>query len=208
VSDTGKIRAFVDQYYTGKLRQYGETPNGVDWNSAESQNIRFAQILSICDGADKYTLNDIGCGYGALVDALPLRRPSRYTGYDLSSAMVHAASRRYFGREDLAFTSNEAEVPIADFTVASGIFSVKGDISDQDWWDYCIETIAFMRKRSKRGFAFNMLTAYSDVDRMRSNLFYADPLATFSHCRTTFSPWVALLHDYGLYEFTIRVRLQ
>jgi hypothetical protein len=41
---------------------------------------------------------------------------------------------------------------------------------------------------------------------MRPDLYYADPRAIFDHCKRTFSRWVALLHDYGLYEFTILVR--
>ena len=57
-----------------------------------------------------------------------------------------------------------------------------------------------------RGFAFNMLTSYSDPDRMRSDLFYGDPRHFFDHAKRTFSKQVALLHDYGLYEFTILVR--
>ena len=60
---------------------------------------------------------------------------------------------------------------------------------------------------SRRGFAFNLLTSYSDVDRRRPDLYYADPLAYFDHCKRTFSRNVALLHDYGEWEFTILVRL-
>jgi hypothetical protein len=41
---------------------------------------------------------------------------------------------------------------------------------------------------------------------MRANLYYADPLYLFDHCRVHYSKWVALLHDYGLYEFTVVVR--
>jgi hypothetical protein len=42
---------------------------------------------------------------------------------------------------------------------------------------------------------------------MRADLYYADPLFFFEHCRQRFSRRVALLHDYPLYEFTILVRL-
>jgi hypothetical protein len=35
-----------------------------------------------------------------------------------------------------------------------------------------------------------------------------DPLRLFDHCKRTFSPDVALLHDYPLWEFTILVRLR
>jgi hypothetical protein len=51
-----------------------------------------------------------------------------------------------------------------------------------------------------------MLTKYSDADRMRGDLYYGDPAFFFDHCKRSFSRNVALLHDYGLYEFTILVR--
>jgi hypothetical protein len=41
---------------------------------------------------------------------------------------------------------------------------------------------------------------------MREDLFYADPCELFDYCKTRFARNVALLHDYGLYEFTILVR--
>ncbi len=59
---------------------------------------------------------------------------------------------------------------------------------------------------SLQGFAFNALTSYSDPEYMRDDLFYADPSWLFDHCKRTYSSQVALLHDYGLYEFTILVR--
>ena len=51
-----------------------------------------------------------------------------------------------------------------------------------------------------------MLTKYSDKEYMRDNLYYADPLFIFDYCKRNFSKQVALLHDYGLYEFTILVK--
>ena len=55
-------------------------------------------------------------------------------------------------------------------------------------------------------FAFNVLTSYADPDRMRPDLYYADPCFLFDYCQRRYSRWVAILHDYGLYEFTVVVR--
>ncbi|MGH6609130.1 MAG: class I SAM-dependent methyltransferase, partial [Burkholderiaceae bacterium] len=57
-----------------------------------------------------------------------------------------------------------------------------------------------------RGFAFNSLTVYSDPDKKRADLYYADPCALFDRCKRLYSRNVALLHDYDLYDFTILVR--
>ena len=37
----------VSNYYTKKVLQFGTTPAGVDWNSYESQELRFEKLLKI-----------------------------------------------------------------------------------------------------------------------------------------------------------------
>ena len=71
---------------------------------------------------------------------------------------------------------------------------------------YLPATLDELDRTSRRGFAFNCLTAYSDRERMQSHLHYADPLALFDRCKRRYARNVALLHDYGLYEFTLLVR--
>jgi hypothetical protein len=41
---------------------------------------------------------------------------------------------------------------------------------------------------------------------MRPELWYPDPAWAFDLCKRRYSKEVALLHDYGLYEFTMLVR--
>ena len=95
---------------------------------------------------------------------------------------------------------------IADYSVASGIFNVRLDQSDADWREYIVRTLEQMAATSRKGFAFNCLTSYSDADHMRPDLYYADPCWLFDLCKRRFSRNVALLHDYDLYEFTMLVR--
>jgi hypothetical protein len=95
---------------------------------------------------------------------------------------------------------------VADFALASGVFNVKLDTPADEWTDYVTQTLAVLDRLGRRGFAFNMLTSYSDADRMRADLYYGDPLRFFDLCKRSFSKQVALLHDYGLYEFTMLVR--
>jgi hypothetical protein len=63
-----------------------------------------------------------------------------------------------------------------------------------------------MDRAGRKGFAFNCLTSYSDPERMRDDLYYGDPCYYFDLCKRLYSPQVSLLHDYGLWEFTIIVR--
>lgn len=203
-----EIQARISAYYTDRLQRFGETPQGVDWNSMDAQQVRFSQVLSVAVDDAQFTINDVGCGYGALINRLDEVPGFRgYTGYDVAPAMVEAARRRYGTRTDVRFTSLLEEVARADYTMASGIFSVKGDVPIEDWARYVRETIDWMATRSRRGFSFNCLTGFSEPDLMRPDLYYVDPYEMMELCRVRFSRNVALLHDYGIYEFTVRVRL-
>ena len=48
----------------------------------------------------------------------------------------------------------------------------------------CSKTLDEMDAGSRRGFAFNCLTSYSDAERMQDYLYYADPRVLFDHCKT------------------------
>ena len=201
------IRERVADYYSEKVRQHGETARGVDWNSTESQETRFGQLLGIVPpGSTEYSILDYGSGYSALIDVLIERGQTfRYTGYDVSEEMIERARRLHPG-DQYEFTTNEAELEPSDYVVASGVFNVKFNTSNALWKDYVLETLDNLHRLSSKGFAFNALTSYSDPEYMRDDLFYADPSWLFDHCKRTHSGQVALLHDYGLYEFTIFVR--
>jgi SAM-dependent methyltransferase len=194
----------VGRYYSEKLARHGASPRGVDWNGAESQELRFAQLLRVCEVPGSFSLNDIGCGYGALYDYLcGLGRQCDYLGVDISNAMIAKARELHLRAR---FTVGQRAERTADYTLASGIFNVRLSASDDAWLAHLLETLAAMDAGSRRGFAFNCLTKYSDAAMMQDYLYYADPCRLFDHCKTHFSKNVALLHDYGLYEFTILVR--
>jgi SAM-dependent methyltransferase len=200
------IKQTVGDYYSDKVRTKGATPQGVDWNSVESQEVRFEQLLTVCDFTQPVQINDLGCGYGALADYLARKGvPFSYTGYDISEEMINAARQQHEGADNCRFVLGDALDP-CDYTLASGIFNVKHDTTDAEWLEYMLETIRGMDRSSRKGFSFNVLTKYSDPDRMQDYLYYADPCYLFDYCKRHFSRNVALLHDYQLYEFTILVR--
>lgn len=197
----------VEAYYREKLERFGAGPRGVDWNDGESQDLRFRQLLQLCEVDRQFTINDLGCGYGALLAHLARRNlPFSYRGFDISPAMI-AAARQTFGRlANASFEEAGRPMTPADYTVASGIFNVKLDTPAPEWLEYVLATLDSMDDASREGFAFNCLTVYSDAGRMREDLYYGDPCFLFDYCKRRFSKHVALLHDYGLHEFTLLVR--
>ncbi|MEB3983917.1 class I SAM-dependent methyltransferase [Mycobacterium sp. 663a-19] len=197
----------VARYYTSKLEEHGTTARGVDWNGEAGQTLRFDQLLGIVDVDGRFSINDLGCGYGALLDYLDARGfDVDYTGVDVSAEMVRAGARRFEGRADVDFICAPRLNREADYSVASGIFNVRLECPDAEWQSHIEATLDMLQAASRRGFAFNCLTSYSDTAKMRDELYYADPCALFDLCKRRYSKSVALLHDYGLYEFTILVR--
>lgn len=195
----------ITNYYSNKIQTYGATPKGVDWNGEAGQFIRFEQLSKIINGND-FSINDIGCGYGKYIEYLEKNYKNFiYTGYDLSREMIENADKIYPGYNFKAIVQLD-ELQVSDYSIASGIFSVKMQHSEAQWLTYILDTLDTMNNTATKGFSFNMLTKYSDKEYMKEDLYYADPLYIFDYCKQHFSNQVALLHDYGLYEFTILVR--
>lgn len=204
---SGDLLSSIADYYGDKLKTHGRTANGVDWNSEESQALRFDQLCRVVDDFSSLSINDIGCGYGAMYEYLQAKSGGLiYTGVDISADMVESARELYAGRQNAHFeVGNEPSQP-ADYSVASGIFNVRLSNSVEDWERYIEQAIEVLDRSSTRGFAFNCLTAYSDEHMKRDYLYYASPEALFGLCKRKYSPNAALLHDYGLYEFTVLVK--
>lgn len=198
----------VANYYSGKLAEHGDTPRGVDWNGEEGQMVRFTQLCKIIDTEmTNFSLNDLGCGYGALLDYLRENYADyKYLGVDVSQEMITVAEQRHANAEQARFITAAEPNKAADYGLASGIFNVRLGRSDTEWFEHIQATLDVLDRTSNLGFAFNCLTSYSDEDKKRDYLFYADPCRLFDLCKRRYSRQVALLHDYGLYEFTILVR--
>lgn len=198
----------VNKYYTEKVNAFGATPKGVDWNGEESQFLRFEQLLKVMGptGNQPFSILDYGCGFGSLYGYLTGRFPEfRYTGFDISEEMVNQA-KSLFQSKDAQWVTKTEGIEKHDYVVASGIFNVRMQTPVHEWKAYIIETLDKMNSLATKGFSFNILTSYSDKEYMRDYLYYADPSFFFDYCKRNYSKYVALLHDYPLYEFSILVR--
>ena len=197
----------IRAYFGETLETYGATPKGVDYNSEGSQVSRFEQLMKVADFSEPFSILDFGCGYGALIDYLFTRTDQfLYTGYDISQEMIEKGRYIHPDRSNCLFTTQATDLQPVDYVVESGIFNKLFADKYETWTEYVLQTLSQMNELSKKGFSFNLLTRYSDPDRMRPDLYYADPCFYFDYCKRTFSRNVALLHDYGLYDFTILVR--
>lgn len=213
VVDVGQIYSDVEAYYAARVAKYGATPLGVDWSCEATQSLRFVQLLKICDFSAPFSLNDVGCGYGALCAFLAMRYPKAridYLGVDLSKAMISRARRR-FAAPGRRFVVGKASPRLADYSVASGIMNVNVGYSRAVWEDFVAAMLGDMRRNSRRGFSVNFMrdsptAGEGSDDSLATCLYRTSPSRWISYCQDQLGCSVETLESYGMKEFTLLVR--
>jgi SAM-dependent methyltransferase len=196
------------QHWSETIVRHGANFKGVDYSNAERVLLCFRQLTRIWNHDGPASVLDFGCGYGALLGYLRDNgfAVTRYTGFDVSEPMLAQARQVNAGNANATFTGSDAALTPADYVICGGIFNVKLDADVDAWHDHVVATLECIWPLAEKGMAFNILTSYSEPDKMRKDLYYADPCWFFDYCKRHFSRNVALLHDYGAYEFTMHVR--
>lgn len=207
MSEATSILDKVSAYYSSKLAAFGPTPQGVDWNGAVSHELRHRQFLRLIAGEREATILDLGCGFGDFLRFLRTEgHQGKFIGYDVAPGMIAEAMRLHTKTANCQWHVGAEPKETADFAIASGILNVKGDVPTETWAAYIRGIIDVLARSGRRGFAFNVLSLSSDPERRHDNLYYADPSEMLSYCLRRYGRSVALLQDYGLYEFTVIVR--
>lgn len=207
------LHAAVAEYYGQKLRRHGATPAGADWPSAAGQDLRLALLLRICDLARPFSLNDLGCGYGALLDYLVVRNPGLhvdYLGIDVSPDMVSCAERRLRRRPaphlmKAGFVNGCAAPRLADYAVASGIFNVIPPAGRGPWPSLVAQTLSGLHSSTRHGFAVNFLGTAPDQPEEPCP-YRTSPTPWVTYCEQELNASVTVINGYALNEFTILVR--
>ena len=201
------ILAAVSAHYEAALAAHGTTAKGVDWKDEDGQRLRHRQFLRLVEADRDASVLDLGCGYG---DLLPFLRAhghrGRYVGLDVSPAMIDAARKLHGEGPDRVFHVAAVPSEATDYAIASGVLNVIRGADPPTWSRYVEAIIETLATNSRRGFGFNMLSLNSDSERRRADLHYADPPATLAAMVARHGRHVALLQDYGLWEFTMLVR--
>jgi len=203
------LHADIERYYTQKVLAHGASPLGVDWTCQPTQELRFVQLLKLCDFRQPFSLNDVGCGYGALMAFLAKRHRGAevdYLGTDLSQAMIDQAkpSRSPSIRSRFVLTGGIPRV--ADYSVASGIFNVKLNQPTTRWTLFIQQMLAGMHAASRLGFAVNFLASLGPDMQAIPELYRVSPDVWVRHCERQFGANVELVEGYGMREFTLLVR--
>ncbi len=203
------VLAGVRDYYTSKVARHGPTALGVDWPCSVTQELRFTQLLELCDFSAPFTLNDLGCGYGALLAYLASHHRGKkvdYLGMDVSELMIRHARRRWRRRAGTALVVTDRCPRSADYSVASGIFNVKLNQPLGAWESLVARTLQDLRRHSRRGFAVNFLSPAGEGVPHIPELYRAPIGRWLRYCESELGCSVRVLDDYGLQEYTLLSR--
>lgn len=207
--DLDGLYAAIERYYTTKVTTHGPTPLGVDWPCTPTQELRFVQLLRLCDFKTPFSLNDIGCGYGAILRLLAQRHrrlPIDYLGVDLSPAMVLQARRLWRQRASTEFMVGNASPRSADYSIASGIFNVQLNQPEAAWLEFIKTTLFAMHATSRLGFAVNFLAPLGDSFVSQQELYRAPAEFWAGYCADELGMTVEILANYGMREYTLLAR--
>jgi len=211
-SDEKKMRdalVGIARHSSKDLSVHGVGAKGVGWKDKASHQLRHDKLVKVIDlraSSEGISVNDWGCGYGAMfhyLDEMPSLRLTQYYGYDISEEML-AAAQQFVADPRAEFIQSSQVTNEADYSFVCGTFYLKLEASDELWTKYMQEVLMNLASMSLKGFAFNALSTY--VDWKEEHLYYADPFMFFDFCKRNISRYVSLLHDYPLYEWTMIVR--
>ena len=205
--DYTDIHAAVAAYYDAALATHGPTSRGVDWKDSDSHRLRHIQFLRLVANDPDASVLDLGCGYGDFLDVLRAtghRGP--YVGVDLAPGMIAAARELHGDGPGCSWQLGAEPAEPCDYAIANGILNVRRGADAATWEAYVDTIIATLARNGRRGFGFNMLSLSSDPEKRRPDLHYASPTDMLALCLNRFGRHVALLQDYGLWEFTVLVR--
>ena len=209
IGGSSRVLASVARYYTNKIDTHGPTPWGVDWPCALTQDLRFVQLLKVCGRRRSFSLNDLGCGYGALLSFIGRRYGTGkidYAGVDISPSMISHALQLWGDRPSSQFSVSSELPRIAQFSVASGLFNVRLESAARTWTIFIEDVLGELHRASRLGFAVNFILPAPAGTKARPGLYRTLPEPWVAYCRKAFRADVAVVENYGLREFTLLVR--
>jgi SAM-dependent methyltransferase len=148
--------------YTAQFQEHGACHKGVLWDDVSGQRSRFNDFLYLLERDEpgrSFSVNDLGCGYGAFFEFLKQRVPGtlhNYRGYDICPELVADAQAHMTDPRASFFLLDVADVP-CDYSFASGTFNLMIEADKGNWTAYVKHSLQELWKKSERGLAFNLL---------------------------------------------------
>ena len=136
----------ISKIYTKRFNKFQNTPRGVFWNNKLSQDLRLNIILDkIVSNLknDKFSIADVGCGYGRLYEIIKERNLDKiieYNGFDINKEFINfCKNKKEF--ENGQFTVNSFPLKKADYVIMSGTYNLTPTNNINLWENYIIKNL-------------------------------------------------------------------
>ena len=152
----------INNSYTNRLIKYGNSPQGLFWKNSFTQIHRFELIITALNkyyDLKKFTICDIGCGYGKFFEFLrdKLKKSTfQYQGCDLNNKLIDYCTKIYSDK-NCKFYKKSSPKGVVDFSVMSGTFNLSVTDDIKIWEKYILKNLASIWKQTDKIMAFNLL---------------------------------------------------
>ena len=167
----------ISNIYNKRFDTFNNTPKGVFWNSKLSQDLRLNIILDKIlqdTKSDKFSIADVGCGYGRFYEILKERNLDdkvKYHGFDINQKIINFCKNNKdfvnvkFGISALPFDDT-------DYVVMSGTYNLTPTNDISLWEDYIIKNLTNNWKFVRKAMIFNCLI--KEKREIEKKLYYTE----------------------------------
>ena len=202
----------IYQHYENKLQEFGANHQGMDWPSEQDLATRFKVMVGVTNilssKEESYSLLDLGCGVGLLVDYIKVHSTLSsidYQGVDISDVMVLEAKKKYPNESFL--TRDILQEPLqdssSDFVVMNGVLTEKLSMEYESMVAFAKAIIKAAFATCRKGICFNVMNVH--VDWQRDDLFHWPMDELMAFLVKDVSRHIVIRADYGLYEYSVYV---
>jgi len=201
----------IIKFYEDRILEHGEHFRALDWNSEESQKLRFhvfEDAFEMCDKRSDFSVLDVGCGFGDFSGFLKERGYKfDYTGYDISPKILEIAKKRYpQAKFELKDILEAKDLKKFDYVFCSGAFNIRYD-DEKTHMSWVSSMLQKMYEISNMASVANFLSVsavqyLSDAEFNKKEYYYFRPedIVNFSRFVTT---RFVLRQDYHPGDFTM-----
>ncbi len=198
----------IKSAYTRRFKEKGAKAEGVFWASQVSQKARFEQVLADMKaerGSTRFSLADIGCGYGALFDYIrstPAWQKIDYYGVDITPEMVSYCKREY-PTDKYRFSLGRVSKHPVDFAVFVGTFNLCHTDNYPLWEDYILRQLAASWARVRFGLVLNITSL--ETAKINNHIFYVKPDAFADKLASRFGPVITTPTQFVIQDTTYMI---
>ena len=199
----------ISSIYSKRFNDHHDSPKGVFWNSSLSQDLRLNIILNkiiIISKSNKFSIADIGCGYGRLLSIIEERTFKKkiyYNGYDINKDFILFCKKQK-KYEYANFQVQTCPSEKVDFVIMSGTYNLTPTNNIKLWENYILDNLKSNWEFVNEAMIFNCLV--SNKRQIKNKLYYSELLWIKNICENNFGKVEISKHNLLPNDITITIK--